>query len=393
MDSDGYLDSLFHKAQQDATEMSFEEASATFMQTTLHGGGWDSFLAGLKGALVVVGILSIGTFLWLDTRPNAPLQGKKASDSSPIEIDATQVKEQLRANALPTKKRSIEAEKPLKNTESQPVLRPTEPLTFNQPFKPVAVPQPLSKRIVVAPTSLVVSSSRTLPSEFTARVPLVTPMKFQINESSSTKTLARISAMAERAGINYTYVVDLKKNLIREFNVEMFIKGTNKATTIQVNVPTEGQFEIEFGWSLNENGKAIELSPEVTVQGDKAKHPLTQTLARNLYRIYSSKGTNFLRTNFDQLCVGFKPKRSRDKILNITGYYFLHENRLAEAIEIFSLNCQLFPKEPNTWDSLGEAFYRSGRKAEALQAFNKALEIKPNFHSAKAWVRQILSEK
>ncbi len=395
MDSDQYLDGLFQKARRDTTEMTFEEASANLLKTTVSIQGWDSFLTSLKSIFVAVGIVSVGTFIWLTARPDVPFEEKDAFQRLSIETDVAQIRDQLTVIEFPqatTRLSVIKAEKPVKSIENEPVEEQTRTSGVTQAFTPFLVPQPLSNGSDLSPISPA-RYARPLAAEVTTKVPILTPVTFQINESSSTKTLASISAMAERAGIDYTYVVDLKKNLIREFNVEMFIRGTDKATTIQVNVPAEGRFEIELGWNLDGNGKAIELSREVLVERDRAKHPLTQTLARNLYRIYLSKGIPFLQANFDQLSAGFKPKRSRDRLLNMTGYYFLHEDRLTEAIEIFSLNCDLFPGKPNTWDSLGEAFYRAGRKEEALQAFRKALEIKPNFPSAKGWVRQILSEK
>lgn len=395
MDSDQYLDGLFQKARRDSTEMTFEEASANLLDTTVSIGGWDSFLTSLKSMFVAVGIISVGTFIWLTASPDAPLEEKEALTISLIETDAGQIEEELAPIEVPKIANRIlptKAEQSLRKTEKQPREAKTESLAVTPSFTPLTPPEFLSNNLAQAQLPLG-GQARILPAEVRTQVPIVTPITFQISESSSTKTLARISAMAERAGIDYTYVVDLKKNLIREFNVEMFIKGTDKVTTIQVNVPTEGQFDIELGWNVDEKGKAIELSREVIVHRDKAKHPLTQTLSRNLYRIYLSKGTYFLRSNFDQLSSGFKPKRSKDRLLNTTGYYFLHEDRLTEAIEIFSLNCELFPRKPNTWDSLGEAFYRAERKEEALRAFREALKIKPNFSSAKAWVRQILSEK
>lgn len=392
MDSDRYLDKLFQKAQQDPTEMTFEEASANLLQTTLGHGDWGSYLASLKSMLMIVGVVGLGTIMWFTATPDVPLERTEALNISPVQIDPPQGNAEQTMMELPKTSKAIgmaERTEFRQGSEIPSVEEQTEALGMSTPLKLLAS---LSNRPVPFPTSIVDRSSA-LSLQASATVPLVTPVTFQINESSSTQTLARISAMAERAGIDYTYVVDLKKKLIREFNVEMFIKGTDKATSIQVNVPRGGQFEIELGWDLNEHGQAIALSREITVNRDKAKHLLTQTQARNLYRIYLSKGAGFLQRNFNQLSADFKPKRSRDRLLNMAGYYFLYEGRPDEAIEIFSLNCQLFPQKPNTWDSLGEALYRAGKKEEALQAFRKALKIRPNFPSAKRWEKQILSEK
>ena len=52
------------------------------------------------------------------------------------------------------------------------------------------------------------------------------------------------------------------------------------------------------------------------------------------------------------------------------------------AIRFFDLNTRLFPASSNVWDSLGEAYMRSGRRKEAIANYRKALAIDP--HNANA---------
>ena len=47
------------------------------------------------------------------------------------------------------------------------------------------------------------------------------------------------------------------------------------------------------------------------------------------------------------------------------------------------MNTQLFPDIANCWDSYGEALAESGKKEEAIKAYEKALTIRPNLESAK----------
>ena len=84
--------------------------------------------------------------------------------------------------------------------------------------------------------------------------------------------------------------------------------------------------------------------------------------------------------------------KSKEDILNTTGYLFLRKNAFTEALEIFELNTRLFPNKANPWDSLGEAHYKYGDKQQALIAFQKALSVKPGLRSAKAWVNRIQTE-
>ena len=62
-------------------------------------------------------------------------------------------------------------------------------------------------------------------------------VEFTINESTSSGMLAEISYRARKAGIEYIYVVDYKKKLIKEYNVDMTIIGSTINNSVQVCVP------------------------------------------------------------------------------------------------------------------------------------------------------------
>jgi nicotinamidase-related amidase len=58
--------------------------------------------------------------------------------------------------------------------------------------------------------------------------------------------------------------------------------------------------------------------------------------------------------------------------LNGIGYYFIFKNRLADAIILMKTNLRLFPDEPNSYDSLGDAYERNNQKDLALVNYEKA---------------------
>jgi tetratricopeptide (TPR) repeat protein len=64
--------------------------------------------------------------------------------------------------------------------------------------------------------------------------------------------------------------------------------------------------------------------------------------------------------------------------INETGYNLLRSNQLEPAVFVFQLNTELFPKSANVWDSLGEAYWKSGQKEKAIENYNKAIELDPN---------------
>jgi len=72
-----------------------------------------------------------------------------------------------------------------------------------------------------------------------------------------------------------------------------------------------------------------------------------------------------------------------DRQLNMVGYYFLRENQIAQAIDVFEFNVQLFPDVPNTYDSLGEAYMVNGDRELAIENYRKVLELDPDHRNAK----------
>lgn len=63
--------------------------------------------------------------------------------------------------------------------------------------------------------------------------------------------------------------------------------------------------------------------------------------------------------------------------LNNYGYQLLNQGKQDEAIRIFKLNTQRFPKSANVWDSLGEALVMKGDEKNAVKNFKKALSMNP----------------
>lgn len=69
--------------------------------------------------------------------------------------------------------------------------------------------------------------------------------------------------------------------------------------------------------------------------------------------------------------------------LNSFGYELLKSKKENDALEIFILNTQLYPKAFNTFDSLGECLLLLGKKEEGFKAYKKSLELNPKNENAK----------
>ncbi|MEO7523011.1 MAG: DUF2911 domain-containing protein [Ferruginibacter sp.] len=64
--------------------------------------------------------------------------------------------------------------------------------------------------------------------------------------------------------------------------------------------------------------------------------------------------------------------------LNAYGYQLMNTGQPEKAIAIFIMNTQKNPKDPNTFGSLGEAYFAKGDKKNAIINFKKALSMNPS---------------
>lgn len=78
-----------------------------------------------------------------------------------------------------------------------------------------------------------------------------------------------------------------------------------------------------------------------------------------------------------------------ESLLNMIGYSFLAQEQTEDAIQVFTLNTNLFPASANTYDSLAEATLAAGNPDEALRLYGKVLELDPESANAKAMIERI----
>lgn len=64
---------------------------------------------------------------------------------------------------------------------------------------------------------------------------------------------------------------------------------------------------------------------------------------------------------------------------NTLGYNLLRVQRVKDAIEAFKLNVEAYPNSANVHDSLGDGYANAGNREEAIKAYEKALQINPNY--------------
>ncbi len=63
--------------------------------------------------------------------------------------------------------------------------------------------------------------------------------------------------------------------------------------------------------------------------------------------------------------------------LNALGYRFINEKSYDKAVDILAYNVRLYPRSPNTYDSLAEAYLTKGDKENAVKFYRLAIEKNP----------------
>jgi thiol-disulfide isomerase/thioredoxin len=141
-----------------------------------------------------------------------------------------------------------------------------------------------------------------------------------------------------------------------------------------------------------ENGKEV---------GRIVEYP-TETMERDLLKIFARKEYTANYFGYPQiiqwmkdglltdenisargLAMQLKSRVSNESELNACGYVLMAQGNLKEAITVLRINANLFPQSANCWDSLGEAYAKSGWKEKAIQAYEYVLELDPKNESAK----------
>lgn len=100
------------------------------------------------------------------------------------------------------------------------------------------------------------------------------------------------------------------------------------------------------------------------------------------------------KENFDKALEGYLSIKEQDSSiymideyqLNRLGYNYLRDKNYQNAIAVFKMNVALYPESGNVYDSLADAYLRSGDSVQALTNYKKALEIDPHNPRASKYI-------
>jgi len=118
-----------------------------------------------------------------------------------------------------------------------------------------------------------------------------------------------------------------------------------------------------------------------------------RSLADVLAKTLTQKGVEAMIAEFHSLKSAADPDLFvGESDINGFGYSLLRRKQVNEAIEVFKLNVEAYPQQPNVYDSLGEAYIVRGDKEKAIENYQKALAIDPTMESAKQALKKLTGQ-
>ncbi len=87
------------------------------------------------------------------------------------------------------------------------------------------------------------------------------------------------------------------------------------------------------------------------------------------------------KNDYEKALEGYQAIKEKDSMdiaineseMNSLGYYHLRNNNFEQALNIFKINAALHPHSDNVYDSLGEAYLKTGDTIQAVVNYKKAL--------------------
>lgn len=109
-----------------------------------------------------------------------------------------------------------------------------------------------------------------------------------------------------------------------------------------------------------------------------------------LEQAFFTEGVSSVKEKFFSLKQNYPDfARIAEQAMNKLGYELLRMKRINDAIAVFEMNMQAFPDSWNVYDSLGEAYMKSGNKEMAIQNYEKSIELNPENTNGKNKLKQL----
>ncbi|MGB2628404.1 MAG: serine hydrolase [Candidatus Acidiferrum sp.] len=158
--------------------------------------------------------------------------------------------------------------------------------------------------------------------------------------------------------------------------------GINGFNTIEVRVIEDHDLIVAFNNTPGANLTELAKDIRDILYGQEPAPP-KRSLSHDLGVTVAQKGVNAAISQYRGLKLANSPNYTfEENALNSLGGRLLDKDRTADAIAIFKLNIEEYPKSSNAYDSLGEAYSKDGQKGPAIESYRKAVELDPKNQNA-----------
>ncbi|MFN2510035.1 MAG: serine hydrolase [Pyrinomonadaceae bacterium] len=166
--------------------------------------------------------------------------------------------------------------------------------------------------------------------------------------------------------------------------------GINGFNTVIARFPAQKHLIVMLD-NTSQGGSLDRLERALTnILYNQPYDPPRMPLADVLHKTTAEKGIEAALAQYRELKSGqAKVYDFGEPELNTLGYQLLRDKKLKEAIEIFKLNVEAYPKGFNTYDSLGEAYMISGNTELATLNYKKSLELNPENTGATEMLKRL----
>jgi tetratricopeptide (TPR) repeat protein len=153
----------------------------------------------------------------------------------------------------------------------------------------------------------------------------------------------------------------------------------------------------------NLSGPLLQMADEFAILGDRERAMGAARFAADLYPRSDQAAARYglilvvfgeRERGIEQLrrSIAIDPKgRASAARLNGSAYELAGVGKRDAGIEVLKVAVELYPKEANLYDSLGEFYLRTGKRDLSIQWYRKALEVDPNLKTAIEALKRIES--
>jgi pimeloyl-ACP methyl ester carboxylesterase len=108
-----------------------------------------------------------------------------------------------------------------------------------------------------------------------------------------------------------------------------------------------------------------------------------------LERAIKERGVDAAVALYRQMRQRYPAEFFRESTLNTLGYQQLRAQHTPEAVALFKLNVEMYPKGFNAYDSLGKAYMAQGDREAAINNYRKSLALNPQNTNAARMLKKL----